>query len=51
MREEMVLEKISGRMMLHKIQIVPGDHVTVEMSVYDLRRGRIVYRHRDAPRP
>lgn len=39
-----VLAHISGRMRLHYIKILPGDKVLVELSVYDLARGRITYR-------
>ncbi len=39
-----VLAHISGRMRLHYIKILPGDKVLVELSVYDLTRGRITYR-------
>ena len=39
-----VLAHVSGRMRMHWIRILPGDKVTVELSPYDLRRGRIVYR-------
>ncbi len=39
-----VLTRISGRMRVHFIRILPGDTVTIEMSPYDLSRGRIVYR-------
>jgi translation initiation factor IF-1 len=39
-----VLAHISGKMRLHFIKILPGDRVTVELSPYDLTRGRIVYR-------
>jgi translation initiation factor IF-1 len=39
-----VLAHISGKMRLHFIKILPGDKVTVELSPYDLSRGRIVYR-------
>ncbi|MBI2957715.1 MAG: translation initiation factor IF-1 [Chloroflexi bacterium] len=39
-----VLAHISGRMRLHYIKILPGDKVLVELSVYDLSRGRITYR-------
>ncbi|HFB83545.1 MULTISPECIES: translation initiation factor IF-1 [Thermosulfuriphilus] len=39
-----VLAHISGRMRMHYIRILPGDRVTVELSPYDLTRGRIVYR-------
>lgn len=37
---------ISGKMRLHFIRILPGDQVTVEMSPYDLTKGRISYRKR-----
>ncbi len=36
---------VSGKMRMHFIRILPGDKVTVEMSPYDLNRGRIVLRH------
>ena len=39
-----VLAHVSGKMRLHFIRILPGDKVVVEMSPYDLNRGRIVYR-------
>jgi len=39
-----VLAHISGKMRIHFIKILPGDRVTVELSPYDLTRGRIVYR-------
>jgi translation initiation factor IF-1 len=39
-----VLAHISGKMRMHYIRILPGDKVTVEMSAYDLTRGRITYR-------
>lgn len=39
-----VLAHISGRMRMHFIKILPGDRVTVELSPYDLTRGRITYR-------
>ncbi|HOE10105.1 MAG TPA: translation initiation factor IF-1 [bacterium] len=39
-----VLAHISGRMRMHYIRILPGDQVTVELSPYDLTRGRITYR-------
>ena len=41
-----VLAKISGKMRKHYIRILPGDRVKVELSPYDLSRGRITYRHR-----
>ncbi len=39
-----VLAHISGKICMHFIRIIPGDRVTVELSPYDLSRGRIVYR-------
>ena len=39
-----VLAHISGKMRMHYIRILPGDRVTVELSPYDLNRGRIIYR-------
>ncbi len=39
-----VLAHISGKMRMHYIRILPGDRVTVELSPYDLTRGRVVYR-------
>lgn len=39
-----VLAHVSGRMRMHWIRILPGDKVSVEISPYDLTRGRIVYR-------
>jgi translation initiation factor IF-1 len=39
-----VLAHISGKMRMHFIKILPGDKVTVELSPYDLTRGRITFR-------
>ncbi|UCD84943.1 MAG: translation initiation factor IF-1 [Deltaproteobacteria bacterium] len=39
-----VLAHISGKMRMHYIKILPGDKVTLELSPYDLTRGRIIYR-------
>ncbi|MFP4037458.1 MAG: translation initiation factor IF-1 [Desulfobacteraceae bacterium] len=39
-----ILAHISGKMRMHYIKILPGDKVQVELSPYDLSRGRIVYR-------
>jgi translation initiation factor IF-1 len=41
-----VLAHISGKMRMHFIKILPGDRVTLELSPYDLSRGRIVYRYK-----
>ena len=41
---EEILAYVSGKLRIHRIRILPGDRVTVEMSPYDAKRGRIVYR-------
>ena len=41
-----ILAHISGKMRMHFIKILAGDKVKVELSPYDLNRGRIVYRHK-----
>jgi len=41
-----VLAHISGKMRMNFIRILPGDRVKLEMSPYDLNRGRITYRYR-----
>ncbi|MBN2594776.1 MAG: translation initiation factor IF-1 [Sedimentisphaerales bacterium] len=40
-----ILAHVSGKMRMHYIRILSGDKVTIEMSPYDLNRGRIVLRH------
>jgi len=42
--KEPILAHISGKMRMHYIRILPGDRVIVELSPYDLSRGRITYR-------
>ncbi|MBN2158832.1 MAG: translation initiation factor IF-1 [Spirochaetes bacterium] len=42
-----VLAHISGKMRMHYIRILAGDRVTVELSPYDLSRGRIIYRSKN----
>ena len=42
-----VLAHVSGKMRKHYIRILPGDKVTVELSPYDLTRGRITFRHKN----
>ncbi len=42
----LVLAHISGKMRRHFIRILPGDKVTVEISPYDLTKGRIIYRYK-----
>ena len=41
-----VIAHISGKMRMHFIRILPGDQVTVEISAYDLTKGRICYRQK-----
>lgn len=41
-----VLAHLSGKMRIHFIKVVKGDRVTVELSPYDLTRGRIIYRYK-----
>ncbi len=44
--DHIILAHISGKMRMHYIRILPGDKVVVELSPYDLSRGRITYRHK-----
>ena len=46
-----ILAHISGKMRMHYIKILPGDKVTVEMSPYDIERGRITYRQKNIYKP
>jgi translation initiation factor IF-1 len=41
-----ILAHISGKMRMHYIKILPGDKVSLELSPYDLTKGRIVYRYK-----
>jgi translation initiation factor IF-1 len=41
-----ILAYVSGKMRMHFIKILPGDKVTVELSPYDLTKGRITYRYK-----
>jgi translation initiation factor IF-1 len=43
-----VLAHISGKMRMHFIKILPGDRVTIELSPYDLSRGRVTFRAKNA---
>ena len=45
-KEHIVLAHISGKMRLHFIRILPGDKVLLEMSPYDLTKGRITFRQK-----
>ncbi len=42
----LILAHVSGKMRMHYIKILPGDRVKVELSPYDLTRGRIIYRYK-----
>lgn len=44
--EHVIVATISGKMRMNYIRILPGDKVAVEMSPYDLSRGRIIYRYK-----
>ena len=44
--EHVIVATISGKMRMHWIKILPGDKVAVEMSPYDLTRGRITFRYK-----
>ena len=43
--DQEVLGILSGKMKMYRIKVMPGDEVTLEMSPYDLTKGRIIYRH------
>jgi translation initiation factor IF-1 len=45
-RGHVLLCHLAGRMRVYRVQILPGDNVKVEMTPYDLQKGRIVYRFR-----
>ena len=45
-RKQLVLAHLAGRLRKNRIRILPGDRVTLELSPYDLTRGRITYRFR-----
>jgi len=42
-----ILAHISGKMRVNHIRILPGDKVTIELTPYDLTKGRIIFRHKD----
>jgi translation initiation factor IF-1 len=53
-KDHELLCHLAGRMRVHKVRILPGDRVRLEMTPYDLEKGRIVYRFRageDRPAP
>ncbi|HIT50518.1 MAG TPA: translation initiation factor IF-1 [Candidatus Pelethenecus faecipullorum] len=44
--DHQVIAHVSGKIRMNNIRILPGDRVTLELSTYDLTRGRITYRHK-----
>ena len=46
-----ILAHISGRMRINHIRILPGDTVTIELTPYDLSKGRIIFRHKNYKKP
>ncbi len=46
LENDQVLAHVSGKIRMNNIRILPGDKVTIELSTYDLTRGRITYRHK-----
>jgi len=51
-KDHELLCHLAGRMRVHRVRILPGDRVKVEMTPYDLQKGRIIYRFRsDQPLP
>ena len=49
--DRIILVYTAGKMRRHRIRSAVGDRVTVEMTPYDLTRGRLIFRHRDGPPP
>lgn len=45
--QQEILAHISGRMRINHIRILPGDKVTIELTPYDLAKGRIIFRHKN----
>ena len=43
---QLVMSHVSGKMRMHYVRLLPGDRVAVELTPYDLKRGRIVVRYR-----
>lgn len=46
-KDHIVLAHISGKMRVNRIRILPGDRVTIELTPYDLTKGRITFRHKE----
>ncbi len=45
-RDRIILAHLAGKLRRHRIRVLAGDRVTLEMSPYDLTKGRITYRHK-----
>jgi translation initiation factor IF-1 len=45
--DHMIVAYVSGKMRKHRIRILAGDKVTIEMTPYDLSKGRVTFRHKD----
>jgi translation initiation factor IF-1 len=50
-KDHVILCHLAGRMRVHRVRILPGDRVKVEMTPYDLQKGRITYRFRSDQTP
>ncbi|MFC1616416.1 translation initiation factor IF-1 [Patescibacteria group bacterium] len=46
-KDMIITARLSGKMRMNYIKILPGDLVTIELSIYDLTKGRITYRHKN----
>lgn len=46
-KDRVITARLSGKMRMNYIKILPGDLVTIELSIYDLTKGRITYRHKN----
>lgn len=46
-KDHIIIARISGKMRMGNIRVLPGDRVDIEISVYDQTKGRIVYRHKN----
>jgi len=48
---QIIIGHLAGKMRLHRIHLLPGDEVRVQVSPYDLKKGRIIYRFKEYLRP
>ena len=49
--QHVIIAYVSGKMRKHRIRILAGDKVTIEMTPYDLSKGRVTFRHKDERAP